>query len=87
MYRGLERFSLYLLAAAAIAGLLAAYSPQARAQDLQQVQAQIAEMQATIKEVLRTRVVPDWIKRAGGAEAERLFNEIIAPLVGFKASS
>jgi TRAP-type C4-dicarboxylate transport system substrate-binding protein len=45
------------------------------------------EMQATIKEVLRTRVVPDWIKRAGGAEAERLFNEIIAPLVGFKASS
>jgi hypothetical protein len=45
------------------------------------------EMQATIKEVLRTKVVPDWIKRAGGAEAERLFNEIIAPLVGFRASS
>lgn len=45
------------------------------------------EMQATIKEVLRTKVVPEWIKRAGGAEAARLFNEIIAPLVGFQAGS
>jgi TRAP-type C4-dicarboxylate transport system substrate-binding protein len=41
------------------------------------------EMQAAIKEVLRSRVVPDWVKRAGGAEAAKLFNEIIAPLVGF----
>jgi TRAP-type C4-dicarboxylate transport system substrate-binding protein len=45
------------------------------------------EVQAVIKEVLRTKVVPDWVKRAGGAEAARLFNEIIAPLVGFTAST
>ena len=46
-----------------------------------------AETQAVIKDVLRTKVVPDWVKRAGGAEAARLFNEIIAPLVGYKVSS
>jgi TRAP-type C4-dicarboxylate transport system substrate-binding protein len=45
------------------------------------------ETQATIKDVLKTKVVPDWVKRAGGAEAARLFNEIIAPLVGYKVSS
>jgi len=45
------------------------------------------ETQAVIKDVLRTKVVPDWVKRAGGAEAARLFNEIIAPLVGYKVSS
>ena len=45
------------------------------------------ELQAAIKEVLRTKVVPDWIKRAGGQEAAKLFNEIIAPLVGFTAGS
>jgi TRAP-type C4-dicarboxylate transport system substrate-binding protein len=45
------------------------------------------ELQAAIKEILRTKVVPDWVKRAGGAEAARLFNEIIAPLVGFTAGS
>ena len=45
------------------------------------------ELQATLKEILRTKVVPEWIKRAGGAEATRLFNEIIAPLVGFTAGS
>jgi hypothetical protein len=44
-------------------------------------------MQATIKEVLRAKVIPEWIKRAGGQEAARVFNEIIAPLVGFKVSS
>jgi hypothetical protein len=27
------------------------------------------------------------VKRAGGAEAARLFNEVIAPLVGYKVSS
>jgi TRAP-type transport system periplasmic protein len=41
------------------------------------------ETQAAIKDVLRTKVVPDWVKRAGGTEAARNFNEIIAPLVGF----
>ena len=45
------------------------------------------ELQTAIKDVLRTKVVPEWIKRAGGAEAARLFNEIIAPLVGFTAGS
>jgi TRAP-type C4-dicarboxylate transport system substrate-binding protein len=45
------------------------------------------ELQATIKEVLRTKVVPEWVKRAGGAEAARLFNDIIAPLVGFTANA
>jgi len=41
------------------------------------------EVQAAIKEVLRTKVVPAWVKRAGGKEAAELFNKIIAPLVGF----
>ena len=41
------------------------------------------ETLAAIKDVLRTKVVPDWVKRAGGAEAARNFNEVIAPLVGF----
>jgi len=45
------------------------------------------QMQAAIKEILRTKVVPDWVKRAGGVEAARLFNEIIAPLVGFTANA
>ena len=43
------------------------------------------ELQATIKEVLRTKVVPEWTKRAGGQEATKLFNDLIAPLVGFNA--
>jgi TRAP-type C4-dicarboxylate transport system substrate-binding protein len=42
------------------------------------------ETQAAIKDVLRTKVAPEWVKRAGGAEAAKLFNEIIAPLAGFK---
>jgi TRAP-type C4-dicarboxylate transport system substrate-binding protein len=41
------------------------------------------EMHAAIKEVLRTQVVPAWAKRAGGQDAARLFNEVVAPLVGF----
>lgn len=45
------------------------------------------ELQAAIKDILRTKVVPEWIKRAGGAEAAKLFNEIVAPLVGFNAGS
>jgi TRAP-type transport system periplasmic protein len=45
------------------------------------------QMQAAIKEVVRTKVLPEWVKRAGGAEAARLFNDIIAPLVGFTAGS
>ena len=45
------------------------------------------ELQNTIKEILKTKVVPEWVKRAGGADAARLFNDIIAPLVGFTAGS
>jgi TRAP-type C4-dicarboxylate transport system substrate-binding protein len=41
------------------------------------------ELQAAIKETLRTKVVPDWVRRAGGEQAAQRFNEIIAPLVGF----
>jgi len=41
------------------------------------------EIREAIREVARTRIVPDWVKRAGGKEAAQLFNEIIAPLVGF----
>jgi TRAP-type C4-dicarboxylate transport system substrate-binding protein len=41
------------------------------------------ETLAAIKEVVRTQVVPAWVKRAGGEAAARLFNEIVGPLVGF----
>jgi TRAP-type transport system periplasmic protein len=41
------------------------------------------DVQAAIKENLRTKVVPDWVRRAGGQVAAQRFNEIIAPLVGF----
>ena len=41
------------------------------------------EALAAIKEVVRTQVVPAWVKRAGGDAAARLFNEIVGPLVGF----
>jgi TRAP-type transport system periplasmic protein len=44
------------------------------------------EVQAAIKEILRTKVVPDWVRRAGGQQAAQRFNEIIAPLVGFTVS-
>jgi TRAP-type C4-dicarboxylate transport system substrate-binding protein len=43
------------------------------------------EIHAAIKEVLRTQVVPAWVKRAGGQEAARLFNDIVAPHAGFTA--
>jgi hypothetical protein len=35
------------------------------------------------KEVLRSRVVPSWVQRAGGQEATRLFNDIVGPYAGF----
>ena len=46
--RGTAKRSTYLLAGASVIGLLAA-APEARAQDMQQIQAQINEMQATIQ--------------------------------------
>jgi len=44
------------------------------------------EMMASIKDILRTKVVPEWVKRSGGAEAAKAFNEVISPLVGFTVS-
>jgi TRAP-type C4-dicarboxylate transport system substrate-binding protein len=41
------------------------------------------EVVAAIREVARTKIVPDWVRRAGGKDAAQLFNQIIAPLVGF----
>jgi phosphate-selective porin OprO and OprP len=48
MAGGLTKLSGYLLAGASVIGLSVA-APEARAQDLQQIQAQIEDMQATIK--------------------------------------
>ena len=45
------------------------------------------ELKAQITEILRAKVIPDWVKRAGGAEAAKAFNEHIAPLVGFTVKS
>lgn len=45
------------------------------------------ELKAAITDVLRSKVIPEWVKRAGGAEAAKLFNEHIAPLVGFTVKS
>jgi phosphate-selective porin OprO/OprP len=48
MTGGLTKLSSYLLAGASVIGLFAV-APEAKAQDLQQIQAQMEEMQATIK--------------------------------------
>jgi TRAP-type C4-dicarboxylate transport system substrate-binding protein len=45
-----------------------------------------------IKKTLRTKVIPDWLHRTkdrtvDGKSSEQLFNEIIAPLVGYKVGS
>jgi TRAP-type C4-dicarboxylate transport system substrate-binding protein len=45
-----------------------------------------------IKQTLRTKVIPDWLDRTkhrkvDGKSSEQLFNEIIAPLVGYKVGS
>ena len=49
MIGGLRTTSRYLLAGASVIGLLAIAIPEAKAQDMQQIQAQINQMQATIK--------------------------------------
>jgi TRAP-type transport system periplasmic protein len=41
------------------------------------------DIQAAMKEVLRSRVVPSWVQRAGRQEATRLFNDIVGPYAGF----
>lgn len=43
------------------------------------------ELQTAVRDVVRTQVVPAWVKRAG-PDAAKLFNEIVAPLVGFTAT-
>lgn len=42
-----------------------------------------ADIQASIKEVLRSRVVPAWVQRAGGQQAAQLFNQLVGPYAGF----
>ena len=49
MNGGLAKLSRYLLAGASVIGLLAIGAPEAKAQNLQEIQAQIDQMQATIK--------------------------------------
>jgi phosphate-selective porin OprO and OprP len=49
MNGGLGKMSRYLLAGASVIGLLAFGAPEANAQNLQEIQAQINQMQATIK--------------------------------------
>ena len=49
MNGGLGKMSRYLLAGASVIGLLAIGAPEAKAQNLQEIQAQIDQMQATIK--------------------------------------
>ena len=49
MIGGLRTTSRYLLAGASVIGLLAIGTPEARAQNMQEIQAQIDQMQATIK--------------------------------------
>ena len=49
MNGGLGKMSRYLLAGASVIALLAIGAPEAKAQNLQEIQAQIDQMQATIK--------------------------------------
>ena len=49
MNGGLGKMSRYLLAGASVIGLLAIGAPEAKAQNMQEIQAQIDQMQATIK--------------------------------------
>ena len=49
MNGGLAKFGRYLLAGASAIGLLAVGVPEAKAQNMQEIQAQINQMQATIK--------------------------------------
>jgi hypothetical protein len=49
-------------------------------------------LREAIKKTLRTKVIPDWLNRTkdrtvDGKSSEQLFNEIIAPLVGYKVGS
>lgn len=41
------------------------------------------ELQAAIQNVVRTKLVPEWVKRAGGQSAAQVFNDVLGPLLGF----
>lgn len=41
---------------------------------------------ATLQETLKSTVVPGWVKRCGGDACAAQFDEILSPIVGFKAS-
>jgi TRAP-type C4-dicarboxylate transport system substrate-binding protein len=50
------------------------------------------EVREAVKKTLRDHVIPDWIKRTSGQQVDGktavdLFNEIIAPLVGYEVQS
>ena len=40
-----------------------------------------------LKKVAQDVVVPEWVKRSGGANAVKAFNETVAPIVGFQAKA
>ena len=40
-----------------------------------------------LKKIAQDVVVPEWVKRSGGANAVKAFNETIAPIVGFQAKA
>jgi TRAP-type C4-dicarboxylate transport system substrate-binding protein len=40
-----------------------------------------------LKKTAQDVVVPEWVKRSGGANAAKAFNETIAPIVGFQANA
>ena len=67
MNGGLGKMNRYLLAGASVIGLLVFGLPEARAQDLQQIQAQIEQMQATIKALQKQ--VQDAQAQASAAKA------------------
>ena len=50
------------------------------------------KLRAAVEKILRETVIADWIKRSknqkvDGKGPQELFNEIIAPLVGYKVGS
>ena len=70
MIGGLRTTSRYLLAGASVIGILAIGTPEAKAQNMQEIQAQIDQMQATIKALQKQ--VQDAKAQAAAANALRL---------------
>ena len=67
MNGGLAKFGRYLLAGASAIGLVAFGLPEAKAQNMQEIQAQINQMQATIK-ALQKQVEDAKAQAAVGAD-------------------